>query len=64
MQEPSVIHNTFVVERRYPRPPKFAFAAFAEPAKNGAGLVKEKVMNCNSLNSISVSVAQSACCTG
>ena len=33
MQEPSVIHNTFVVERSYPKPPKTVFAAFAETAK-------------------------------
>ena len=33
MSEPSVIHNTFVVERSYPRPPKTVFAAFNEPAQ-------------------------------
>jgi uncharacterized protein YndB with AHSA1/START domain len=30
MQEPSVIHNTFVLERSYPKPPKIVFSAFAE----------------------------------
>jgi uncharacterized protein YndB with AHSA1/START domain len=30
MQEPSVIHNTFVLERSYPKPPKTVFSAFAE----------------------------------
>ena len=33
MQEPSVIHNTFVLERSYPKPPKTVFAAFAEEDK-------------------------------
>jgi uncharacterized protein YndB with AHSA1/START domain len=33
MQEPSVIHNTFVVERNYPKPPKTVFAAFADARK-------------------------------
>src|ERR1035441_6046829 len=33
MQEPSVIHNTFVLERSYPKPPKAVFAAFAEEDK-------------------------------
>lgn len=32
MQEPSVIHNTFVVERSYPTSPDRVFAAFADPA--------------------------------
>jgi len=32
MQEPSVIHNTFVLERSYPKPPKTVFAAFSEAA--------------------------------
>jgi uncharacterized protein YndB with AHSA1/START domain len=30
MQEPSIIHSTFVLERSYPRPPKTVFSAFAE----------------------------------
>lgn len=33
MQEPSVIHNTFVLERSYPKPPKTVFAAFADARK-------------------------------
>jgi uncharacterized protein YndB with AHSA1/START domain len=33
MQEPSIIHNTFVIERDYPQPPEKVFAAFADPAK-------------------------------
>ena len=33
MQEPSVIHSTFVIERSYPTPPERVFAAFADPAK-------------------------------
>lgn len=33
MQEPSVIHNTFVIERSYPKPPERVFTAFADPAK-------------------------------
>ena len=33
MPEPSVLHNTFVLERSYPVPPERVFAAFADPAK-------------------------------
>jgi uncharacterized protein YndB with AHSA1/START domain len=33
MQEPSVVHNTFVLERSYPKPPKTVFSAFAEEGK-------------------------------
>lgn len=33
MQEPSIIHSTFVVERSYPKPPKTVFSAFAEEGK-------------------------------
>src|SRR5580700_4228325 len=33
MQEPSVIHNTFILERSYPKPPNTVFAAFAEAGK-------------------------------
>ena len=32
MQEPSVIHSTFVIERSYPKPPELVFSAFANPA--------------------------------
>ncbi len=33
MQEQSVIHSTFVIERSYPVKPERVFAAFADPAK-------------------------------
>src|SRR5262245_25792776 len=33
MDEQSVIHNTFVIERRYPVAPKRVFAAFADVEK-------------------------------
>lgn len=33
MQEPSVIHNTFVIERSFPKPPEVVFSAFADAAK-------------------------------
>jgi uncharacterized protein YndB with AHSA1/START domain len=33
MEEQSVIHNTFVIERSYPATPERVFAAFADPAK-------------------------------
>ena len=33
MQEPSVIHSTFVIERSYPKPPQRVFAAFADTAQ-------------------------------
>jgi uncharacterized protein YndB with AHSA1/START domain len=33
MEEQSVIHSTFVIERSYPVPPERVFAAFADPAK-------------------------------
>jgi uncharacterized protein YndB with AHSA1/START domain len=33
MEEQSVIHSTFVIERRYPVTPERVFAAFADPAK-------------------------------
>jgi uncharacterized protein YndB with AHSA1/START domain len=32
MNEPSVIHSTFTLERSYPAPPERVFAAFADPA--------------------------------
>jgi uncharacterized protein YndB with AHSA1/START domain len=31
MEKPSVIHNTFVIERTYPAPQERVFAAFADP---------------------------------
>ena len=33
MEQPKVIHSTFVVERSFPKPPEIVFAAFADPAK-------------------------------
>jgi uncharacterized protein YndB with AHSA1/START domain len=33
MQEQSVIHSTFVIERSYPKPPERVFSAFADPDK-------------------------------
>ena len=33
MEKQSAIHNTFVIERSYPKPPETLFAAFADPAK-------------------------------
>ncbi len=33
MKEPTVIHNTFVIERSYPTPPERVFSAFADAAK-------------------------------
>jgi len=33
MQEPSVVHSTFVLERSYPKPPRTVFSAFAEEGK-------------------------------
>ena len=33
MPDRAVVHNTFVIERSYPKPPGRVFAAFADPAK-------------------------------
>ncbi|HXC57400.1 MAG TPA: SRPBCC family protein [Rhizomicrobium sp.] len=33
MAEHTVIHNTFVIPRFYPKPPERVFAAFSDPAK-------------------------------
>jgi uncharacterized protein YndB with AHSA1/START domain len=33
MQQQSVIHNTFVIERSYPKPPEIVFSAFADAAR-------------------------------
>lgn len=30
MERPSVVHNTFVIERSYPKPPERVFSAFAD----------------------------------
>ena len=32
MQEPSAVHNTFVIERSFPKPPEEVFSAFANAA--------------------------------
>ena len=32
-QEATLVHNTFVLERHFPKPPKSVFAAFANPDK-------------------------------
>jgi uncharacterized protein YndB with AHSA1/START domain len=33
MSERSVVHNTFVIERSYPKPPERVFAAFADASR-------------------------------
>jgi len=33
MSQPSVLHNTFVVERNFPKSPEVVFSAFTDPAK-------------------------------
>ena len=33
MQQPSVVHDTVVIERPFPKPPEKVFAAISEPAK-------------------------------
>ena len=33
MEERSVIHSTFVIERNYPAPPERVYAAFADPTR-------------------------------
>jgi uncharacterized protein YndB with AHSA1/START domain len=33
MEQPTVIHSTFAIERSYPKSPATVFAAFADPAK-------------------------------
>jgi uncharacterized protein YndB with AHSA1/START domain len=33
MEQPRVVHSTFVVERSFPKPPETVFAAFADPAR-------------------------------
>ena len=33
MSQPMTVHDTFSIERRYPKPPQAVFAAFADPVK-------------------------------
>ncbi len=33
MQQPSAVHDTFVIERHFPKPPEKVFAALSDPAK-------------------------------
>jgi uncharacterized protein YndB with AHSA1/START domain len=33
MEQQSVTHSTFVIERHYPKPPDRVFASFADPAR-------------------------------
>ncbi len=44
MQERSVTHSTFVIERTYPATPERVFAAFADPAKKRRWYADEKGM--------------------
>ena len=41
MQEPSTVHNTFVIERSYPVKPERVFAAFADAAKKRRWFAEE-----------------------
>ena len=43
IEEQAVVHNTFVVERAYAVLPERVFAAFSDPAKNGAGMPTPKI---------------------
>jgi len=33
MEQPKVIHSTFTLERKFPKPPEVVFSAFSDPAK-------------------------------
>ena len=42
MEERSVIHSTFVIERSYPATPERVFTAFADPAKKRRWFVDDR----------------------
>ena len=64
MQEQSVVHNTFVIERSYPKPPERVFAAFADRPRSAAGSPKVKGTKLRSSNWIFGLGARSACGIG
>jgi Uncharacterized conserved protein len=33
MEQPKIVHSTFTLERRFPKPPEVVFTAFSDPAK-------------------------------
>ena len=45
MEEPSVIHSTFVIERSYPATPERVFAAFADPARKRRWFIESRNHN-------------------
>jgi uncharacterized protein YndB with AHSA1/START domain len=40
MTQPSILHNTFAVERSYPLPPERVFAAFSDPKQKRKWLIE------------------------
>ncbi len=60
MQEPSIIHNTFVLERSYPSPRKPYLPPLPTRAKSGAGSLKDESTMYSSLSSTSASEARNA----